>query len=36
MSPKLGQTPSQTVGPFYSMRLGGESQNVIPVPAEGG
>ncbi len=36
MSPKLGQTPSQTVGPFYSMRLGGEGQNVILVPAEGG
>lgn len=29
MSPKLGQTPSQTVGPFFSMRLGGTGQNVI-------
>lgn len=36
MSRKLGQTPSQTVGPFYSMRLGGEGQNVIPAPVEGG
>ena len=36
MTPKLGQTPSQTVGPFYSMRLGGEGQNVIMPPAEGG
>jgi protocatechuate 3,4-dioxygenase alpha subunit len=36
MSPKLGQTPSQTVGPYYSMRLGGEGQNIIPTPAEGG
>ncbi|HJQ76750.1 MAG TPA: protocatechuate 3,4-dioxygenase subunit alpha [Acidimicrobiia bacterium] len=36
MSGRLGQTPSQTVGPFYSMRLGGEAQNVIPTPAEGG
>jgi len=36
MSPKLGETPSQTVGPYYSMRLGGEDQNVIPIPAEGG
>jgi len=36
VSSKLGQTPSQTVGPYYSMRLGGEGQNVIPSPAEGG
>jgi protocatechuate 3,4-dioxygenase alpha subunit len=36
MSPKLGQTPSQTVGPYYSMRLGGEGQNVIAPPAGGG
>lgn len=36
MSPKLGQTPSQTVGPFFSMRLGGTGQNVIATPAEGG
>lgn len=36
MNPTLGQTPSQTVGPFYSMRLGEEGQNVIPTPAEGG
>ena len=36
MSAKLGQTPSQTVGPYYSMRIGGEGQNIISVPAEGG
>lgn len=35
MSPKLGQTPSQTVGPFFSMRLGAGGQNVVRVPAEG-
>ena len=29
MSPLLGQTPSQTVGPYFSMRLGGQGQNVI-------
>lgn len=29
---RLGQTPSQTVGPYFSMRLGGEGQNVLPVP----
>jgi len=28
----LGQTPSQTVGPFFSMRLGGEGQNVLHLP----
>lgn len=32
MSPKLGQTPSQTVGPYFHLRLGGEGQNVLPVP----
>ncbi|MEX0698482.1 MAG: protocatechuate 3,4-dioxygenase subunit alpha [Acidimicrobiia bacterium] len=32
MSPQLGQTPSQTVGPFFSMRLGGKGQNVIATP----
>jgi protocatechuate 3,4-dioxygenase alpha subunit len=26
---KLGPTPSQTVGPYYSMRLGGDGQNVL-------
>ncbi|HEY7703282.1 MAG TPA: protocatechuate 3,4-dioxygenase subunit alpha [Acidimicrobiia bacterium] len=36
MSAKLGQTPSQTVGPFYSMVLGREGDNVIAAPAEGG
>lgn len=33
MSPKLGQTPSQTVGPYFSMRLGAEGGNVITAPA---
>lgn len=28
----LGQTPSQTVGPYYSMRLGREGENVLAVP----
>ncbi len=28
----LGQTPSQTVGPYFSMRLGGEGQNVLAGP----
>lgn len=36
MSKTLGQTPSQTVGPFYSMRLGAEGENVIATPSEGG
>lgn len=33
---KVGQTPSQTVGPYFSLRLGGSGQNVIATPAEGG
>lgn len=33
---KVGQTPSQTVGPYFSLRLGGQGQNVIATPAEGG
>lgn len=33
MSGRLGQTPSQTLGPYFSMRLGGETQNVLPAPA---
>lgn len=36
MSPRLGQTPSQTVGPYFSMRLGGEGENVLATPAQGG
>ena len=28
----LGQTPSQTVGPYYSMRLAAEGENVLPLP----
>ncbi len=35
MKQRLGQTPSQTVGPFYSMRLAGEGENVLPVPDGG-
>lgn len=31
-----GQTPSQTVGPYYSMQLGGGGPSAIPMPAEGG
>lgn len=26
---KLGETPSQTVGPYFSMRLAGEGQNLL-------
>lgn len=26
---KLGETPSQTVGPYFSMRLSGEGENVL-------
>jgi protocatechuate 3,4-dioxygenase alpha subunit len=29
---KLRQTPSQTVGPYFAMRLGGEGQNVLVGP----
>jgi protocatechuate 3,4-dioxygenase alpha subunit len=29
---RFGQTPSQTVGPYFSMMLGGEGENVLPVP----
>lgn len=32
MSRRLGQTPSQTVGPYFSMKLFGEGQNRIPAP----
>lgn len=32
MSRKLGQTPSQTVGPFYAMRIAAGGENVLPVP----
>jgi protocatechuate 3,4-dioxygenase, alpha subunit len=35
VSPRLGQTPSQTVGPYFSMRLGGEGENVIAPPIGG-
>jgi protocatechuate 3,4-dioxygenase alpha subunit len=27
--PRLGPTPSQTVGPYFSMRLGGEGENIL-------
>lgn len=36
MTERLGQTPSQTLGPYFSMRLAAEGQNVVPTPAEGG
>lgn len=29
---RLGQTPSQTVGPYFSMRLAAEGENVLPAP----
>lgn len=32
MSDRLGQTPSQTVGPYFSMRLARPGENVLPVP----
>lgn len=32
MSEKLGQTPSQTVGPYFAMRIAAEGENVLPVP----
>ena len=32
MSERLGETPSQTLGPYFSMRLGEEGENVLPVP----
>jgi protocatechuate 3,4-dioxygenase alpha subunit len=32
----FGQTPSQTVGPYFSMRLSGESQNVLAGPSVDG
>lgn len=32
MSGRLGETPSQTVGPYVSMRLGRKGENVIRVP----
>ena len=32
MSHRLGQTPSQTVGPYFSMRLGQQGQNVLYPP----
>lgn len=33
---KLGQTPSQTVGPYFSMRLSGEGENVLVGPGVAG
>lgn len=33
MNARFGQTPSQTVGPYFSMRLGGKGENVLPAPA---
>jgi protocatechuate 3,4-dioxygenase alpha subunit len=28
----LGQTPSQTVGPYFAMRLGGDGQHILATP----
>lgn len=36
MSPRLGQTPSQTVGPYVSMAFPREGDNVLPIPDGGG
>jgi len=33
---RLRQTPSQTVGPYFAMRLGGEGQNILVGPATPG
>lgn len=33
---RLGQTPSQTVGPYFSMRLAGEGENLLPTPEGAG
>jgi protocatechuate 3,4-dioxygenase alpha subunit len=33
---RLGETPSQTVGPYFAMRLGGEGQNVLAGPSTPG
>lgn len=35
MSERLGQTPSQTVGPFFAMRIASEGDGVLPVPDGG-
>ena len=32
MSGELGQTPSQTLGPFFAMRIATGGENVLPVP----
>ncbi|MEX2654097.1 MAG: protocatechuate 3,4-dioxygenase subunit alpha [Acidimicrobiia bacterium] len=32
MSTKLGQTPSQTLGPFFAMRIATGGENILPVP----
>lgn len=36
MTSRLGQTPSQTVGPYFSMRLGREGDNVLAGPGVSG
>jgi protocatechuate 3,4-dioxygenase alpha subunit len=33
---RMGQTPSQTVGPYFGMRLGGEGQHIIAGPGTPG
>lgn len=32
MSDRRGQTPSQTLGPYFAMRIGAEGENILPVP----
>jgi protocatechuate 3,4-dioxygenase alpha subunit len=32
MSERRGQTPSQTVGPYFAMRIAASGENVLPVP----
>lgn len=32
MSTRLGQTPSQTLGPFFAMRIATGDENTLPVP----
>ena len=36
MSDRLGQTPSQTVGPYFTLRLSGEGQNILVSPGQPG
>lgn len=36
MSHRLGQTPSQTVGPYFTLRLAGEGENILVSPGQSG